>query len=395
MERMEIDLSLKLAGVELKNPIIVSASEFSRRGAVIKEISKYGPAAIVTKTIVAQPVPHVRPCYAAIEGGFINCVSGSDISAEQWFKEEIRVAKEGEAKVIASIAGRFLEESLELARKAEEAGADMIEYATACPHLAEIYNAMFPGSMGPPEVHNPEPLAKTLAEIKKVVSIPVIPKFSAIFYIDAVKWAKAAEAAGADAIAAADALGPVLQINIETGQPLLGGPKGSGGLTGAAIKPLVLKMVLDIAENVNIPVIGVGGISKWKDAIEYFMAGARCVGLATAVHVKGPSIIPQILDGIKKFLVEKGYSSLDEIIGLTSRKIKEREIKGKQLITTPKVPAIDAVKCNACGLCQRACIYGAISVEDIARVDPSKCFGCGLCVTICPTKAISLDYYED
>lgn len=391
---MDIDLSVKLANIELKNPIIIAASEFSRNGATIKEISRYGPSAIVTKTIVAQPVPHVRPCYAAIEGGFINCVSGSDISAEQWFKNEIKIAKEGEAKIIASIAGRFLEESIELAKNAEEAGADMIEYATACPHLAEIYNAMFPGAMGPPEVHNPEPLAKTLKEIKKVVSIPVIPKFSAIFYIEAVKWAKASEEAGADAIAAADALGPILQIDIDTGQPTLGGPKGSGGLTGPAIKPLVLKMVLDMVENVKIPIIGVGGISRWKDAIEYFMAGATCVGIATVVHLKGPDIIPQILDGIKKFMMERGYSSLSEIRGLTHKKIKEREIRGKHLITTPMVPMVDMEKCNACGLCQKACIYGAITVNEFAKIDPSKCFGCRLCVTICPTKAISLDYYQ-
>ncbi|MGC8817472.1 MAG: 4Fe-4S binding protein [Candidatus Hadarchaeum sp.] len=391
---MEIDLSLKLAGLELKNPIIVASSAFSRNGATIKKLSEYGPAAIVTKTIVAQPVPHARPCYAAIDGGFINCLSGSDLSADQWFKEEIKIAKEGEVKIIASIAGRFPEESIELAKKAEEAGVDMIEYATACPHLAEIYNAMFPGSMGPPEVHNPEPLAKMLAEIKKEVSIPIMPKFSSIFFIDAVNWAKASEKAGADAIAAADALGPVLQIDIETGQPVLGGPKGSGGLTGPAIKPLVLKMVLDMAENVNIPIVGVGGISSWRDAVEYFMVGATCVGLATAVHLRGPKIIPQILYGIKKFMEDKGYSSLSEIRGLTHRRIKEREIRGKQLITTPKVPEIDINRCNACGICQRACIYEAITVDEFAKIEPAKCFGCGLCVTVCPTKALSLDYYQ-
>ncbi|MEM4187783.1 MAG: 4Fe-4S binding protein, partial [Candidatus Hadarchaeum sp.] len=133
--------------------------------------------------------------------------------------------------------------------------------------------------------------------------------------------------------------------------------------------------------------------SSWKDAIEYFMAGATCVGLASAVHLMGPKVIQQILDGIKKFMVDRGYSSLREIRGLTHRRIKERESKGKQLITTSKVPEIDVDKCNACGLCQRACIYEAIKIDEFAKIDPVKCFGCRLCVTVCPTKALSLDYY--
>ncbi|MDP3447378.1 MAG: 4Fe-4S binding protein, partial [Eubacteriales bacterium] len=216
-----------------------------------------------------------------------------------------------------------------------------------------------------------------------------------IYQLDCVRWAKAVEAAGADAISAADSIGPAIDIDIETGEPVLGGPRGYGGLTGAAIKPLVLKMVLDISEAVKIPVIGIGGITKAEDAIAYIMAGATAVELATASTLYGYERYEEIVDGIEAFMKRKGYNSLEDFRGLTHKKIAERFASGKQIIQKIVLPVHDKTKCDGCGSCYMACAYGAIEMgERYAELIPDKCEGCGLCASVCAKKAITQNYFE-
>lgn len=390
---MKPDLSTNIAGLRLKNPLMSSASEFARDGEAIKEISEKGVPAVVTKTIVKQPVPHVRPCYYKFDGGFLNCVSGSDLSSEQWFEEEFEVAKEADAKLIASIAGTSPEESVELAKNAVEAGADAIEHPTLCPHTAELYSEIFGADIKAPMVDNPIPYAEIMDKITDEVDIPVISKLSAVFFPEAVEWAEAVEDAGVDAISAVDALGPAMEIDVDTGQPVLGGPMGNGGLTGSAIRTISLKMIYDISEAVDIPVIGVGGVNNGEDVLKYLMAGASGVGITSAIHLGSLDKIGVILDEISNFMEEKGIDSLEDMIGKTHERVRERREQEKVLITEPKVPTIDKETCTGCGFCEKACVYGAMSVDDVAEVDPEKCFGCRLCVSVCPVDAITLEYY--
>jgi dihydroorotate dehydrogenase subfamily 1 len=392
-----VESNLSLAGVEMRNRVLVAAGCHGADGDIIVETAKTGVAAITTKTIVAQAVEDVRPCFSKVEGGFLNSVFGTTLSPEQWFEVELPRATEAGIPIIASVAGLSPEEAADLAARAVAAGATMIEMPTVCPHMGEILEAMSPGlTMPPPEVHDVAPYVANIQAVKAAVDVPVIAKFSALFHANVVEWAVAAEQAGVDAIACADAFGPVLKIDIETGEPTLGGPRGVGGLTGPALKPIALRMILEMAQNVSIPLIGVGGISCAEDAIEYFMAGASYVGVVTAGHVHGAEAFGAIVSGIDRWVKGRGYEDLSEIVGLTLRRIESRRERGLVAITTPQVPLVDEELCIGCGDCGVICVYDAIEVGDdgFAVPDPAKCYGCGVCRDVCPVGAIRFAYFD-
>lgn len=392
-----MDLSVNIAGVKLKTPVISSSCVDGKDGKRICTISEFKLGAATTKTIVKNMQKDVVPNMKMVKGGsMINCVFGANLTAEQWFKEEFPIALQAGIPIIANMAGTNPEEAIELAKACEAAGASMIEYPTACPHMGNVLEAMYPGlKIALPEVSDPTDYAHQIEAVKKAVNIPVIAKFSAIFQLECVKWAKAVEAAGADAISAADSIGPAIDIDIESGQPVLGGPKGYGGLTGSAIKPIVLKMVLDISEAVNIPVLGIGGITTAEDAIAYIMAGATAVELATASTIYGYERYEEIVDGIEAFMKRKGYNSLNDFRGLTHKRIAERAATGKHIIQDVVLPVLDKSKCEGCGNCYMACAYGAIKMgERHAEFVPENCKGCGLCSSVCSKKAISQKYFE-
>lgn len=401
---------LNLAGVPMRNRVIVAAGCHGADGDTIVRTSREGVAAVTTKTIVAQAVEDVRPCFSAVEGGFLNCVFGTTLPAEQWFERELPRAESAVSGqrsavsggdpppiIIASLAGLNPTEAADLATRAVAAGADMIEMPTVCPHMGEILEAMFPGmTMPPPEVRDVAPYVANVRAVKEAVDVPVIAKFSALFHANVVQWATAVEEAGADGIACADAFGPAIKIDIESGEPSLGGPRGAGGLTGPALKPIALRMILEMAQHVSIPLIGVGGISRAEDAIEYFMAGASFVGVVTAGHLKGARRFGKIIEGIDRWVAEHGYDDVSDFIGLSLRKIEARRKRGLVAITTPQPPIIDLDRCTGCKRCEVSCVYDAIHVGDdkLARADEAKCYGCGLCRDVCPVQAIRFAYFE-
>ncbi len=387
-------LSTRIGSVTLANPVIVTSGEHGRDGKTIAEVAATGVGAVTTKTIIPFPVPDPLPCYALVPNGFLNCVLAAVLPAEQWFREEIPRARKAGVPLIANLAGTSPAETADLARRAVQAGADMIELPTHCPHLAENLEAQFPGmQVPPPELDNPLPFGETVKAVRAAVRVPVIGKLSAVFSANSRDWVKAGVDNGMDAVEVTDTFGPVMSIDIATGQPRLGGPRGFGALSGGALKPIALRMVYEIAESFAIPIIASGGIMGWEDAVEFIMAGACGVGVCTVGHLQGMKRYTRIIADLEAYERDAAVS-LQEIRGLAHRKVRERKEKGLAAITRPQPPLVAAQKCTACRTCERPCIYGAISVDTTVRIDASLCYGCGLCVQACSEGALTLPYYR-
>jgi ferredoxin len=272
----------------------------------------------------------------------------------------------------------------------------MIELPTHCPHMGEILMAMFPEMSFPkPDLTDVEPMKATVRRVKEAVDVPVVVKLSGTFAHVTAEWAAGVRESGADAIACADAVGPALSIDTTTGQPVLGGPRGVGGLTGPAIMPITLRMTLEAAMFSGLPVIGVGGVTTADDVLQYVMAGATLVGICTTGHLKGIGAYRDLIQALTARLDALGITSLDDVRGLTIRRIEERRAQGRSAVTAPIPPKVSSAKCTGCGACERACAYGAIRVGAArkAAIEEEACIGCGLCLSVCGFGALEQNYY--
>ncbi|SJZ91686.1 4Fe-4S binding protein [Selenihalanaerobacter shriftii] len=357
------DLNVEIYDMKLKNPVMPAAGPPIRNGEVAHKAKEGGAGAIVTKTISTEAADVPRPCMAEVDTGFLNSELWSEHGPNVWLDAEYPEVKKTGLPIIVGL-GYSGEDIRELAPKVEPY-ADALELSTH-----------YLGG-------DPSPVIEAIEAAKESVDIPVFVKLSPD--VDISKFAKAAEDAGADGIVLINSFGPCLDIDLETGEPLMGSKDGYGWLSGDAIFPLALRCVFEACGAVDIPVIGVGGISSGADAIKMIMAGAQAVQVCTAAILEGPQVYGKIVAEMENILEEKGYSSLDEIRGLAQQKVDDKVNLNKEV---PK--AND--ECTTCGICKKSCPYQAITIEEKALIDEESCFGCGLCVTRCPVNALKIDY---
>lgn len=372
MGKSQVDLSTEIAGVRMRNPVILAAGLTGRDSKALLKAAECGAGGVVTKTIKLEPARVARPCLVKVPSGLLNSVEWSELDFKTWIEREIPAAKKGGIPIIASISSikNDPDEIRSLAKGVTEAGADMIEIGTA---------------------YSVEQLPNFVQAAKEVVDVPVIGKMVFTTF-DLVGVGKACEKAGVDAISCMDTIGPCLKVDVETGNFILGKINGIGRLSGPAIKPLTVYYVSELARALEVPIIGVGGVMTGEDAVEMMMAGAKAVGVCTATILKGSKVLGAIAEGIVSFMKRKGYREIDEFVGLALRRLEERKRKG--IVTYEgKPPIINPELCNACRICVETCPYNSLEiVDEIAKADPNRCYGCGLCYTICPQRAIKLPY---
>ncbi|MGI5991397.1 MAG: dihydroorotate dehydrogenase [Methanosarcina sp.] len=293
-----------LTGLKLKNPTILAAGVLGTTGASLCRVAREGRAgAVVTKSIGPTPkAGHSNPSMVKLDCGFLNAMGLPNPSYPSFLQELETAKKDSGVPVIASIFGGTPAEFKEVAEGLLPGKPDAFELNVSCPH-AEGYGAAI-GS-------NPCLVEAVTAAVKDVVNVPVwvklTPNVSDITCIG-----NAAETGGADAVVAINTL-KGMAIDIESGYPILG--NRSGGLSGKAVKPVAVKCVYDLYSALEIPVIGVGGISSWQDAVEMMMAGASAVQIGSAVYDR-LDIFSEISTGIEVFLQRKGYSDVKKLIGL-------------------------------------------------------------------------------
>lgn len=354
------DLTTEVCGLRFRNPILPAAGPPGRDGAALLACAAGGAGGLVSKTISTRAAQPPTPNMAEIAQGMVNTELWSELPPEQWLETEYALARTAGLPLIVSL-GYTADEIAELAPKVKPF-ADAVELSTH--YIGE----------------DPEPMIGAVRAARAALDVPVFVKLSPHGH-DMAGAARLAADAGADGIVAINSFGPVLSLDIETAMPRLGGPNGYGWISGPALKPLAVRCVRDIARAVELPVIGVGGVTRGTDVVEMLMVGASAVGVCTAAILRGPSVFGRLAVELDGWLDGHGYARAREIVG---RAITRAWPPG---LLAP--PVIKEPACNGCAICETACVYGAIHIIDgRAALDGERCTRCGLCVTRCRLAAI-------
>ncbi len=300
-------LSISFAGLQLPNPTMLASGVMGYSAESFQRIAKSGAGAIVTKSVGSQPrIGYVNPTVVQAESGLINAM-GLPNPGITVFSEEIKFSKTIlRVPLIVSVFGYTAEDYAAVSKKAAEAGADAIELNVSCPHVKQT---------GAEIGQSPKLLAEVVQQVKAAMDKPLIVKLSPNV-TDISVLAQAAIEAGADALTAVNTL-RAIAIDVDTQMPILANIKG--GLSGACMKPVALRCVYDIADQFEVPIIGCGGVSNWKDAVEFFLAGASAVQIGTAV-AGDIEVFRSVTKGIENYLRKKNARSVKDIVGLAHRK---------------------------------------------------------------------------
>jgi dihydroorotate dehydrogenase (NAD+) catalytic subunit len=299
-------LLTEIAGLKLANPTMLAAGILGLTGSSLRSVAEAGAGAVVTKSVGLNPREgYPNPTVVQVECGLLNAV-GLPNPGIHHFSEEIREVKETGVPIIVSVYGYSSKEFAEVAKVATEAGADALELNVSCPHVEET---------GAEIGSDPELVAKVVREVKKKVDKPVFVKLTPNVN-NLAEIAKVAVEAGADAMTAINTV-RAMAIEIETTRPLLA--NRIGGLSGPAIKHIAVRCVYEVYREVNVPVIGCGGITTWRDAVEFMLAGASAVQIGTAIAFKGLGVFKSVTKGIDAYVKKKGFGSVKEIVGLAHK----------------------------------------------------------------------------
>jgi len=301
------NITTKVAGLELRNPTILASGILGQTGESLSRIFHDGGAgAVVTKSIgLNSKEGHSNPCLIEERDGMINAMGLPNPGIEGFSAEMEKVVENG-VPTIGSVFADNAEDFAAVAKRMEDFGAVAVELNLSCPH-ADPYGL----EMG----SDPNTIISVVKEVKNTVNIPVFAKISPMVP-DIIGIAQAVEDAGGDGVVAINTI-RAMKIEPEIGKPVL--MNKVGGLSGPALKPIGVRCVFEISSQVNIPVIGVGGIRTGYDALEYLMAGASAVQIGSGIHDREIDIFSKVAKELEDFMDAKGYTRLEDLIGNAQR----------------------------------------------------------------------------
>ena len=295
-------LKVNLAGVTLKNPVITASGccGYGREYDKLYPIERLGGISVKGTTL--QERQGNPPCrIAETPSGMLNSVGLQNPGVEAFLQNELPHLKSRDVVVIANVAGSTVEEYCAIAERLDSSGIDLLEVNISCPNVKEGGAAFGTSCTSAAEV---------VAQMRRRTSKPMMVKLSPNV-TDIVSIARAVEDAGADAVSLINTL-LGMRIDLKTRRPVL--HNNVGGLSGPAVFPIAVRMVWQVASAVKIPVVGMGGISCWQDAIEMMLAGARAVQIGAALFTD-PYTPVRVIEGMDAWLEENGVSDVNEIVG--------------------------------------------------------------------------------
>ena len=294
---------VNIAGVEFKNPVTVASGTFGSGMEYGEFVDLNRLGAVVTKGVANVPWPgNPTPRVAEVYGGMLNAIGLQNPGIEVFCERDIPFLAQYDTKMIVNVCGKTVEDYLEVVdRLADEKAVSMLEINVSCPNVKE--GAIAFGQKA-------DALYNITKEIKAHAKQPIIMKLSPNV-TDIAEMAKAAEAAGADAISLINTL-TGMKIDIHRRKFALANK--TGGMSGPAIKPVAVRMVYQAAQAVNIPIIGMGGIATADDAIEFILAGATAVSVG-AMNFVNPYATVEVVEGIERYMKQYGVENLTDLIG--------------------------------------------------------------------------------
>lgn len=305
-----INLNVKLPGLDLKNPIMPASGTFGfgEEFENLYDLNILGSAMLKAATIkerVGNPTPRVCETY----GGMLNAIGLQNPGIDVIMKNKLALWDKYNVPIIANIAGNNIEEYVEVAQIiSKHKNVHALELNISCPNVK--HGGIAFGT-------DPNMVYEVTKRVKQASSVPVYVKLSPNVS-DIVKMAKAAEEAGADGITMINTL-VGMRLDLKTGKPILANK--TGGFSGPAIKPVAIRMIYEVYKNVNIPIIGMGGIKNAYDVLEFLYAGASAVAIGT-MNLVNPYICKEIIEDLPRVLQEYGFKDINDAIGYAHKEEK-------------------------------------------------------------------------
>ena len=294
--------SVTMCGIEFKNPVTTASGTFGSgmEYSDFVDLSKLG--AVTTKGVANIPWPgNPTPRIAETYGGMINAIGLQNPGIDTFLKRDVPYLREHGAKIIVNVCGKSTEDYVETVERLSDADVDMLEINISCPNVKEGGIAFG---------QDPKAVESITNEVKKHSKKPIIMKLSPNV-TDITVMAKAAECGGADALSL---INTITGMKIDINRRIFAVANKTGGLSGPAIHPVAVRMVYHAANAVNLPIIGMGGIATYEDALEFIMAGATMVAVGTA-NFNNPAVTTDIIAGIEAYMKKYGIEDINELIG--------------------------------------------------------------------------------
>lgn len=397
------DLRSNTGGIRSPNPFWLASAPPTNSGDQIMRAFDAGWGGAVWKTL-GQPIQNVSSRFGALNFrgtravGFNNIELITDRPLEVNFREIAEVKRRyPNNAVIVSLMVETEEEWRDIIKRSIDAGADGLELNFGCPH------GMCERGMGSAVGQEPKINERITSWAVGYSTVPVLVKLTPNVS-DILPHGRAAQRGGAHGVSLINTIKSIIGVDIDrfVPEPRVADLSTNGGYCGAAVKPIALHMVGQLARDheFQLPISGIGGISNWRDAVEFILLGSSSVQVCTEVMLRGYRIVEDMIEGLNTYMDEKGIANLDGMIG---RAIPRYSEWGNLDLNYDTVAKINPSTCIGCQLCRVACMDGAHQCihpnpngTRVPTVDESECVGCNLCQIVCPVPGcITLEEVKD